>query len=401
VTTPPTEPHGDNTTGVDQLSVWRIAEDLMRQSPGSTFEVPDAPHGQHIALVQYVADRLAADATKKLATKPNTASGEALTPPEPLDEIRARYLSRLALAQRLFEAEFELCGGRMPADPTWEDLADDQRAQFITEARRCEHVHREEIARLRERITNLERTLSDVAKAGEATHQAEVGGLQARIRKALAICCEWTDDDDSAALLRRVESALSASRSSLPAEATPDGPSETASDLARDATQQVGLSASGVPTPTPACGCDPGDSWFDRELCPEPCGTMHTRCRAHGAVLDRCVHEATPTPEQAVPPLGADCQYCHHTANWHSRGGNGRCQMRAGEIGCGCEAFIRGPQPGDTVRGMDRLCDGVLVTGEFVEFGGVGRNAIILTPERPRLLRAATVEVVSRKEQQA
>jgi hypothetical protein len=78
--------------------------------------------------------------------------GEAATPPEPLEEIRARSLSRLALAKRLFEVEFELCGGRKPADPTWEDLDDDQRAQFLGEARRCEHVHREELERLREQL---------------------------------------------------------------------------------------------------------------------------------------------------------------------------------------------------------------------------------------------------------
>jgi hypothetical protein len=69
VTTPPTEPQEQHdrlrADGERELSVWRIAEDLMRQSPGSTFEFPDAPQGQHIALVRYVADRLAADATKQ------------------------------------------------------------------------------------------------------------------------------------------------------------------------------------------------------------------------------------------------------------------------------------------------------------------------------------------------
>ena len=40
------------------------------------------------------------------------------------------------------------------------------------------------------------------------------------------------------------------------------------------------------------CGCDDrADTWFDRSLCPEPCGAMHTRCINHGVVIDRCLLE--------------------------------------------------------------------------------------------------------------
>ena len=40
-----------------------------------------------------------------------------------------------------------------------------------------------------------------------------------------------------------------------------------------------------------SCGGDAGDNWFDRSLCPEPCGAMHTRCRECGVALDACPWE--------------------------------------------------------------------------------------------------------------
>lgn len=37
------------------------------------------------------------------------------------------------------------------------------------------------------------------------------------------------------------------------------------------------------------CRCGPGgDTWFDRSICPEPCGSMHTRCGACGGTLGVC-----------------------------------------------------------------------------------------------------------------
>ena len=39
----------------------------------------------------------------------------------------------------------------------------------------------------------------------------------------------------------------------------------------------------------PECGADAGDNWFDRSLCPEPCGWMHTRCAACGHPYEECV----------------------------------------------------------------------------------------------------------------
>lgn len=39
------------------------------------------------------------------------------------------------------------------------------------------------------------------------------------------------------------------------------------------------------------CGGDAAHNWFDRSFCPEPCGSMHTRCSACGSALDFCVFE--------------------------------------------------------------------------------------------------------------
>lgn len=44
------------------------------------------------------------------------------------------------LARELFEAQFELLGGRKPADPTWDDLEPFERDEFWDQARRAEHV---------------------------------------------------------------------------------------------------------------------------------------------------------------------------------------------------------------------------------------------------------------------
>lgn len=52
------------------------------------------------------------------------------------------------------------------------------------------------------------------------------------------------------------------------------------------------------------CGHNPGSNWFDRTLCPEPCGKMHTCCRECGAILDGCAHEV---PEKNVVPDRPGC----------------------------------------------------------------------------------------------
>ena len=38
----------------------------------------------------------------------------------------------------------------------------------------------------------------------------------------------------------------------------------------------------------PESTCGHPDTWFDRTLCPEPCGSMHDRCTECGVVLGRC-----------------------------------------------------------------------------------------------------------------
>jgi len=40
------------------------------------------------------------------------------------------------------------------------------------------------------------------------------------------------------------------------------------------------------------CGitCIHEDTWFDRTICPEPCGTMHTYCSDCGVHLGYCPH---------------------------------------------------------------------------------------------------------------
>jgi hypothetical protein len=37
--------------------------------------------------------------------------------------------------------------------------------------------------------------------------------------------------------------------------------------------------------------CTHPDTWFDRSLCPEPCGAMHDRCTTCGEVVGGCAWE--------------------------------------------------------------------------------------------------------------
>lgn len=49
------------------------------------------------------------------------------------------------------------------------------------------------------------------------------------------------------------------------------------------------------------CGGDAADNYFDRSLCPEPCGMMHTCCRACDATLDECYFESKYFDDLARP----------------------------------------------------------------------------------------------------
>lgn len=41
----------------------------------------------------------------------------------------------------------------------------------------------------------------------------------------------------------------------------------------------------------PRCGGPFDNNYFDREVCPEPCNTMHTRCKACGCAINGCAHD--------------------------------------------------------------------------------------------------------------
>lgn len=57
------------------------------------------------------------------------------------------------------------------------------------------------------------------------------------------------------------------------------------------------------PPPCAACGST-ADSWFDRGVCPEPCGSAHNRCSDCGAAVDACpIEDGEP---YAPPPAGRD-----------------------------------------------------------------------------------------------
>lgn len=56
------------------------------------------------------------------------------------DHLQSQIADQKRLARTLFEAQFELLGGRKPADPTWGDLDEAEQDQYWDEARRVEHI---------------------------------------------------------------------------------------------------------------------------------------------------------------------------------------------------------------------------------------------------------------------
>ena len=68
-----------------------------------------------------------------------------------------------------------------------------------------------------------------------------------------------------------------------------------------------------MPTHEPEHHCDTGH--FDRTICPEPCGTMHSFCSTCGKRQDACAHE----PEGVGRGLSAEEREAVHfaVAHWH------------------------------------------------------------------------------------
>lgn len=57
------------------------------------------------------------------------------------------------------------------------------------------------------------------------------------------------------------------------------------------------------PPVCPKCHGPADATWFDRTLCPEPCGSMHTRCYGCGVAVDGCVVD----PAGGVPTAQRVC----------------------------------------------------------------------------------------------
>lgn len=68
--------------------------------------------------------------------------------------------------------------------------------------------------------------------------------------------------------------------------------------------------------------CQHEDTWFDRSICPEPCGAMHTICSDCGFIFGGCQLYSQPADDaimaygQWTPPCGnPDCRYVHGAAD--------------------------------------------------------------------------------------
>lgn len=50
----------------------------------------------------------------------------------------------------------------------------------------------------------------------------------------------------------------------------------------------------------PRCPCPHADQVFDRSICPEPCGVMHTYCLDCGEALETCVWDSTEVDSEDI-----------------------------------------------------------------------------------------------------
>lgn len=72
-----------------------------------------------------------------------------------MDELRAQIAELGDLAKRLFEQQFIRCGGRKPADPTWDELEESERDEWWDRAQDAAPLLAEkdtEIGRLRREV---------------------------------------------------------------------------------------------------------------------------------------------------------------------------------------------------------------------------------------------------------
>jgi hypothetical protein len=46
--------------------------------------------------------------------------------------------------------------------------------------------------------------------------------------------------------------------------------------------------------------CQHSDTWFDRTVCPEPCGAMHDRCTTCGETVNPCALDARTTVDNPL-----------------------------------------------------------------------------------------------------
>lgn len=78
----------------------------------------------------------------------------------------------------------------------------------------------------------------------------------------------------------------------------------------------------------PRCDEPAYNNWFDRTVCPEPCGGMHTRCQNCGYAVDLCPFETTPPTAHVY----------RSTACYHEQHDNCRkvCKFCPSRCTCSC-----------------------------------------------------------------
>lgn len=82
---------------------------------------------------------------------------------------------------------------------------------------------------------------------------------------------------------RTPSTSPSTSPSTLPGSVAADAGVVAVSATLRRAAEQLR-----TPRIVDFCSCKRRDSWFDRSICPDPCGSMHDVCINCGMVIGRC-----------------------------------------------------------------------------------------------------------------
>ena len=122
---------------------------------------------------------------------------------EDLEQIRQQLLALEVLAKRLFEQQFTRCGGRMPADPLWDEVEEVERDEFRDLARDVQPLLAERDDQMRAVCASMDRIWAAVGVGPEVeidellTEVRALAAFRQRVRVSVGYSPTGMPDDET------------------------------------------------------------------------------------------------------------------------------------------------------------------------------------------------------------